>query len=187
MATRETRLEDFKWAPDRWCARALEDDPRLRRLERWVRSRYGKPLTLAQAAERACLARCYFSTYFKRHTGVPFSVWLRCLRVQCAARHLLEARNRLEEVSWSVGYRDVSTFRRAFEKTTGESPAVFRAARLADRGERILEAPHPDGATGSAQLQGRSASLDCPRQGILVAARTGLHHHVKLGGNPATA
>jgi AraC-like DNA-binding protein len=72
LSTIETRLENCRFSPPAWRPGAFETDGRLRRLEAFVGEHFASPISLAQAARQACLVRCYFSTYFRRHLGVGF-------------------------------------------------------------------------------------------------------------------
>ena len=123
----ETRLESCPFSPAGWRPGAFDSDRRLQRLESFVREHFCDPISLARAAHEACLARCYFSTYFRRHLGIGFHRWLTCLRIQLAARELIASDESVTEIAWAVGFQDMTTFTRAFRRVTGTTPSWFRS------------------------------------------------------------
>ena len=123
----ESRLESCSFSPVGWRPSAFDSDHRLRRLELFVRGHFCDPISLARAAREACLARCYFSTYFRRHLGIGFHRWLTCLRIQRAARELIDSDESVTEIAWAVGFQDMTTFTRAFRRVTGTTPSWFRS------------------------------------------------------------
>jgi transcriptional regulator GlxA family with amidase domain len=122
----DPRLRDFEFTPPEWRPGIFDRDPRLRRLEPWIRQRASSRVTLADAARRACLTRCYFSTYFRRRSGIGFRDWIACLRVQAAARRLVDTEKSVAEIAWEVGFRDLRTFGRSFARITGTTPSRYR-------------------------------------------------------------
>ena len=133
LTTIETRLEECPFAPASWRPGAFETDARLRRLERFVRRNFSRPIPLAAAARQACLARCYFSTYFRRRLGVGFHQWLTCLRIHRAAIELVETQRSASEIAWSVGFRDMTTFSRSFRRVTGTTASGYRQRKVGRR------------------------------------------------------
>ncbi len=62
-------------------------------------------------------------------TGRSIVDWIAECRMAEARRLLVESRASVEEVAWSVGYRDVSYFRRRFGEMHGCSPRDWRHMR----------------------------------------------------------
>lgn len=122
----ETRLLDCPFPPTGWRPSAFESDLRLQRLESFVQTNFREPISLGRAAEQACLARCYFSTYFRRRAGVGFHRWLTCLRIQQATKVLAESEGSVTEVAFQVGFQDMTTFSRSFRRITGTTPSRYR-------------------------------------------------------------
>ena len=104
----------------------------------------GRPRWLRQALDRlredpACaspqaiaaelgLHPVHVSRTFKRHVGVTVSRYLRELRLQRAARALLESREPLAQLADRHGFADQSHMTRAFAHATHWSPARLRCA-----------------------------------------------------------
>jgi len=108
----------------------------LMRVKRFVDAHYQEPLPLATVAEIACLERTYFSTFFHEKTGICYRDWLNGLRVE-RALELMRSRNRtITDIAFAVGFQDLRTFERAFEKSTGLCP---RKVRKQIRGQRLAK------------------------------------------------
>lgn len=83
-----------------------------------------QPATLAEVAAALGMSRRRFTTLFREHTGRPWARYLEGLRID-HARRLLARRDRpVVAVAFECGFRDVSTFHRAFRRQTGVTPAA---------------------------------------------------------------
>lgn len=105
--------------------------PRLKALVCHLRNHLNKPLTLDRAAKIACLERTYFSKFFRATTGCSFSEWNRAYRIKRAIPLLCRRDRSVRSIALSVGYRDLTTFARAFKKCVGISPSNYRSAYYA--------------------------------------------------------
>jgi AraC-like DNA-binding protein len=61
--------------------------------------------------------------------GTSYQALVCDVRRELAVRHLSEGALGIAEIAFVLGFSDVSTFHRAFKRSTGETPASFRAAR----------------------------------------------------------
>jgi AraC-like DNA-binding protein len=59
--------------------------------------------------------------------GTSYSRLLDQLRLDIAARHLMDDRMSVAEVAFLVGFSELSAFHRAFKRWTGRTPVAFRA------------------------------------------------------------
>lgn len=107
-------------------APGFDDNPRLRRVRRYVERNYAQPINLKSAAQVAGFDPSYFSALFSRCVGVPFSRWLAEFRIYQATRLLKDGNRPIVEVALDVGFNDLTTFYRHFRRVTGTSPARFR-------------------------------------------------------------
>jgi AraC family transcriptional regulator len=99
----------------RWLRRAIErlhDDPANE--------------SLSAVAADLGLHPVHVSRMFKRHLGVTVSQYLRELRLQRAARALLESRAPLADLADDHGFADQSHLTREFSRATNWSPAKLR-------------------------------------------------------------
>jgi AraC-like DNA-binding protein len=73
----------------------------------------------------------HFARLFRSEVGATPSVWVESVRVE-AARRLLEAGHPPKLAGSQSGFRDVETFRRAFQRRLGVSPAAYRNGHAAE-------------------------------------------------------
>ncbi len=77
-------------------------------------------------AARAGLEERTFLRRFQKATGLRPSEYCQQLRVG-RARELLEFTNdAVDQIAWSIGYEDSSSFRKVFHKVMGISPSEYR-------------------------------------------------------------
>ncbi len=112
---------------------ASRTDPfrRFARLERvlcYVDDHLADDLGLDAIAKVAAMSPSGFSRYFRRHVGVTFIGWLAKHRMEHACRLLRETNLSVAQLGGSVGYTSERTFRRAFQRHVGCSPAQYRKA-----------------------------------------------------------
>jgi len=115
-------------------------DARIRAVEAFVQGNYRHDISTQELAERAGLGLRTFARHFKAATGRMPAAYLQAVRIE-AAKTMLERETRpIQQVSTAVGYDDVAFFRSLFKRTTGMTPAEYRAsfAPMAVRG-----APEP--------------------------------------------
>lgn len=70
------------------------------------------------------------TTKIKKATGLTFSEYIGTLRLEAAAGMLLDGNETIERIAYSCGYKDKSTFYRAFSKKYGCSPKEYRIKRV---------------------------------------------------------
>ena len=108
---------------------------RLRRVNRYCGQHFSENITLQSAADLAALERTYFSSYFHDKVGVCFNCWLSYLRVTEAKRLLRTSDRPISNVAVDVGFKNLTSFRRAFKRCTGQAPSDFK------RGDQALPSP----------------------------------------------
>ena len=91
-----------------------------------------EPLTVPDLASLCAMSVSTFKRYFQQIYGVPPGRWLQKTRLERASTLLLHGDKPVSEVGESTGYRNTSTFIRAFRREFGTTPLQHR---LAQRGE----------------------------------------------------
>jgi AraC-like DNA-binding protein/FixJ family two-component response regulator len=101
--------------------------PDVRMIMEWMQQHFREHLTLTQAAVNVYLQANYFTTLFKKETGLSFIQYLNELRVNEACRRIMEQPNAsFEEAAEQSGFASVRYFFATFKKYTNQTPGEFR-------------------------------------------------------------
>ncbi|OXM16974.1 response regulator transcription factor [Paenibacillus herberti] len=98
----------------------------------YIRQNYRTNLQLAEVANRYSMNYSYFSSLFKKETGMTFTSFLTKIRMEEACRLLRDPTQRVKEVAESVGYDNAHHFSRAFKNVYRFSPNQFRSGLYVD-------------------------------------------------------
>lgn len=101
-------------------------DAAILEVEEWLEDNYTCDNPVESMVERSDLAERTFKRRFKKATGHTPISYVQNLRIQRAKQQLESTDHSIERISWSVGYRDPSFFRRLFKRLAGTSPGVYR-------------------------------------------------------------
>ncbi|OHV78700.1 GlxA family transcriptional regulator [Rhizobium sp. LCM 4573] len=98
----------------------------LQELQRWVASNPELDHTVRSMAERLGLSPRHFARMFRKEVGTTPATWVEDARVSAARRYLENGEMAPKKVAALCGFGDVDTFRRAFVRTVGVTPADYR-------------------------------------------------------------
>lgn len=98
----------------------------LQEIQRWVIAHPAADHSVPELASRAGLSPRHFARLFRQEVGITPSAWVEEARVE-AARLLLEEGLPPKLAGARCGFGDVETFRRAFQRRLGVSPAAYRS------------------------------------------------------------
>ncbi|MEM7038072.1 MAG: AraC family transcriptional regulator [Bacteroidota bacterium] len=93
----------------------------------YIHSHYSEELHLDELAANACMSRFHFLRLFKLAYGQTPYQYLKALRLQKAKEWLRATRAPVGEIALRLGYQNISSFSRVFQKGEGVSPVQFRA------------------------------------------------------------
>lgn len=79
-----------------------------------------------EISERLGYSLPYLTTQVRRYTGRSLGQWVQESRLDRAALLLRAGQRTVAQVAQSCGYADLSHFRRAFKKRTGQVPSQFQ-------------------------------------------------------------
>lgn len=96
----------------------------------YIDANYHKDLDLSSVAELAAMNSSYFSSQFKKRTGLPFSSYVQKLRLEKAKDLLINSNQKLYEISESIGISNVKYFCKIFKEYTGMTPTEYKKQHL---------------------------------------------------------
>ncbi len=88
--------------------------------------RLQEPLDLKIMAKQAMMSERTFLRRFRQSVGITPMVWLRRERISMAQELLETSQVSLDQIAEQSGYFSLESFRAAFKKVTGTSPAAYR-------------------------------------------------------------
>ncbi|WP_232729846.1 response regulator [Paenibacillus phocaensis] len=92
----------------------------------FIQGRLGEEVTLAECAAHVHLSVSYYSSLFKKVTGMTVTQYVNQERIRLAKTLLAEGRS-VQEVSTAVGYEERRYFSEMFKRITGMTPTEFRS------------------------------------------------------------
>lgn len=92
----------------------------------YIKSRLSEDITVGECAAHVHLSSSYFSSLFKKVTGMTVTQYTTAERIQKAKVLLVEGMP-VQDVASAVGYEERRYFSEMFKKITGQTPSEFRA------------------------------------------------------------
>lgn len=113
------------------------DDPVVFSIQEWIEANHTRPIDYRTLSETFRLSRRSLERRFKTATGLTPLMYLQELRVETAKRLLEEGRHTFNEITYRVGYEDISFFRKLFIRRTGLRPLEYQR-RFAGYGAELI-------------------------------------------------
>ncbi|HEX8548409.1 MAG TPA: AraC family transcriptional regulator [Cytophagaceae bacterium] len=104
---------------------ALDTD-RLNSIFQFVLENYTREITLEEVANKIHMTRTSFCRFFKERTKRTFSSLLMDVRLNQAAKLLMESKESIVQISYECGYSNLSNFNRQFKGKHNMSPREYR-------------------------------------------------------------
>lgn len=124
MLIDNSRREQAPFVNFRGCKN--HGDKPILKVQQWLDKNYRGKVVVKQLAQASGLNERTFLRRFRKATGEAPLEYVQRLRVERAKRLLSGSAQPLEQITRSVGYEDVSSFRRLFKQLAGVSPTVYR-------------------------------------------------------------
>ena len=105
------------------------ESEKFRELLGCIAVRYKEKLTFDFALSVMGMGKSRFCEFFRSRTGMSFVAYINKVRVEQAARLLIETNLTSEAVGFDCGFDSPSNFFRCFNAHFGISPARFKAER----------------------------------------------------------
>lgn len=98
----------------------------LQELQRWVAAHPALDHSVVKLAKRMNMSPRHLSRLFRGEIGITPATWVEEVRVAAARRLLEQGRDSPKQVAALCGFSDADTFRRAFARNVGVTPAEYR-------------------------------------------------------------
>jgi transcriptional regulator GlxA family with amidase domain len=106
--------------------RLQHGDADIREVQAHLHANLHEPLSVEDLARRAAMHPRTLQRRFKQATGLTTTEYVQTARIAKARETLELTTDSVAEVARSVGYLDVSNFRRLFQRATGVTPSEYR-------------------------------------------------------------
>lgn len=102
------------------------DDQPILKAQEWLESHYKDEVSIDILADKVGLGSRTFKRRFKLATNENPINYLQRIRVEQAKTKLEKTTDPINNIIWSVGYEDISSFRQLFKRFTGLTPKDYR-------------------------------------------------------------
>lgn len=102
------------------------DHPAVRQAICYIQKNYTQPLSLLEVAASVHLNPAYFSSLFKKDTGITFSEYVLQCRMNKVKKLLITTNSRLKDIARQAGFYDYRHFCKLFKIVTGKTPRSYR-------------------------------------------------------------
>ncbi len=114
--------------PDANLPGSTLSEPAIRRVCDFIEEHLGTQITLEELAALVHLSPFHFARCFKATMGLAPHQYVIARRMELAKGLLLTTTLNVSEIAWSIGYENVSHFRRLFAMHIGVTPGPIRQA-----------------------------------------------------------
>lgn len=104
----------------------LASHPEITQAMQYLQRHFREVSSLEETASHVNLSPAYFSTLFKKVTGVPYSKYLNQLRIDEAKRLLQYTEISITEIAHQVGFNNLTHFDRVFRALENYPPSQLR-------------------------------------------------------------
>lgn len=106
--------------------KSLKHLERLKKINEFVQENYSQSLKLEQVAEVFNYDPAYFSRFFKKYMGLPFSEYVNTVRLEKAYYQLRDTDMTVLDIAMANGFFSVKSFYNVFKKNYTLSPQQYR-------------------------------------------------------------
>lgn len=101
-------------------------DPLIAKAQKWIEQHSTEQIDYERLAKKFRISRRSLERRFKQVVGVTPLGYLQKIRVEFAKRMLEEGTQTFNEITYQVGYEDISFFRKIFIRLTGLRPKEYQ-------------------------------------------------------------
>lgn len=96
-----------------------------------IAKRYHQKITLEEVAKSVFVSSPHLSHLYRKHLGITFKQLLIKVRIEQSKRLLVhKSKMQITQISYEVGFHDLSHFEKAFRRLVGIKPLQFRQRKI---------------------------------------------------------
>lgn len=111
-------------------AQKSHDDQPILKAQEWIESHFSREILIDELADLVGLGARTFKRRFKQATQETPLTYLQRIRVEHVKTRLENTTEPINQIIWSIGYEDISSFRQLFKRFTGVTPKDYRQKYL---------------------------------------------------------
>lgn len=110
----------------KFIGRRNHNDKEIFFAQEWIEKNYTQSQQFNELAEKLGMSQRNLNRRFKEATGISPVDYLQFTRIESAKIYLERGNETVQEITYLVGYEDISFFRKVFKKIAGVSPNQYR-------------------------------------------------------------
>jgi len=110
--------------------RQLAGSNRLAYAVAFIKENIREDLNIDLLSNKACMSKSHFSRSFKNELGISPTEFILRERLKLAKKYLQSTENRIQEVCFMAGFKNITYFIRAFKQEFGVTPKAFQLSGL---------------------------------------------------------
>lgn len=99
---------------------------RLQKIYTFIERNYKNPIKISEIAEEICLSVPYTCRFIKKHTNKTTTEIINEFRISKACDLLIKSSLNVSEISYEVGFNNISYFNKLFRSVTGITPLSYK-------------------------------------------------------------
>ena len=99
---------------------------KIDQVKEYIDSKYYEDMDLNGLSFMFHISQNYLSASFKKEIGMPITDYINTVRIKYAKQFLKNTDKSVKDIAEKVGYKNIRTFNRVFQKYEGITPTVYR-------------------------------------------------------------
>ena len=121
-----TYITEFLSGLDSINEHSVYHNEKIRNIIFYIDQNLGKELVLGDISDRFNVNKYHLCRYFKKHTGLTIFDYINRKRILTAEKMLVTGNASITEISYMVGFNNLTHFERTFRQITGSSPRSYK-------------------------------------------------------------